>query len=645
MSGKRAQISNRSVFTALIITSLVLFFVKIILASLLDLYSDEVFYWQASSYPALAYSDLPFMTSLLVGIGSSFDPGNPFAVRILFIFLGSSVPFLIYWLAVPITGKRRALESATLCLCLPLLGFLGLLAVPDVPLIFLGVLSIGFFERALRTNQRIFWLLTGIIVALGFCTHYRFVLYPISAIFFLIFFSPARKQWMNPRLWLTITISSLGLIPILWFNITYELDSAMFYFVDRHPWQFQTSGLLHIFKQAGVVSPPLYVMLLITIYLLYIKTKVRELPAALLLSFSLTNLLVYFVLAPWTDTTSTSIHWTLSGYVPLLVFLPESLRWIYGIVQKYWSTKAANFVAASIPAIGLFGTLIALIVIGSQAFQIPLQKLVGSGVLSTKMAGWKEFAKNTQNILTTEFTVDSPIIITDNYYTAAQLEFAGISQNVYTLDKDKAVRDGRIRQYKLWQKHEDDLNQNVNEPALYVTENSTLTIPDKHNVLEVMCHHSDKLKQIGELSLFGGDKSFSYYVATQLIDTDHPRAVRAFPCPFPARAWIDSPHPNQQLSGTFTVSGWAYNEDIGIDVVQVIVNNAVTTNAVYGEKRPDVVEAMQVQSDPNHPNLGFRIGIDTTKFKNGLYEFELSLINNLGVSTRYGKRIVSIKNP
>ena len=86
MPGKRVQISNGSVLAALIITSLVLFFLKIILAALLDLYSDEVFYWQASSYPALAYSDLPFMTSLLVGIGSSLDPGNPFAVRILFIF-------------------------------------------------------------------------------------------------------------------------------------------------------------------------------------------------------------------------------------------------------------------------------------------------------------------------------------------------------------------------------------------------------------------------------------------------------------------------------------------------------------------------------------------------------------------------------
>ena len=35
--------------------------------------------------------------------------------------------------------------ASILTLCLPLGGFLGLLAVPDVPLIFFGLLAIGFF--------------------------------------------------------------------------------------------------------------------------------------------------------------------------------------------------------------------------------------------------------------------------------------------------------------------------------------------------------------------------------------------------------------------------------------------------------------------------------------------------------------------
>ena len=37
---------------------------KLVLALQLDLYSDEIYYWLASTRPALAYSDLPFMTQL-----------------------------------------------------------------------------------------------------------------------------------------------------------------------------------------------------------------------------------------------------------------------------------------------------------------------------------------------------------------------------------------------------------------------------------------------------------------------------------------------------------------------------------------------------------------------------------------------------
>ena len=272
---------------------LILTLIKVFFAFKLDLYSDEVFYWQASQSPAIAYSDLPFVTSLLAGIGSSFSPGSPFYVRILFILLGSGIPFLIYWLALPITTKKQALESAFLSLCLPLIGFLGLLAVPDVPLLFFGILSIGFFERAIRKNLMRFWLATGIVVAIGLSTHYRFFLYPISAILFLLLFKPARECWSNPRLWICMILASLGLIPILWFNISYNFDSAVFYFIDRHPWQFNAAGLLHIFIQAALSSPPIYLLFLLTIYLMVGKVRAQSLSTALLLSFSLTNLLIY----------------------------------------------------------------------------------------------------------------------------------------------------------------------------------------------------------------------------------------------------------------------------------------------------------------------------------------------------------------
>jgi len=617
---------------------------KLFLASVLDLYSDEVFYWQASSHPAIAYSDLPFMTALLIGLGSAIEPGNTLAARFLFILLGSSLPLLVYWLARPITDREQAIESAALTLCLPLAGFLGLLAVPDVPLLFFGLLAIGFFERALRTNNLGHWSATGLVVALGLSTHYRFFLYPAAALVFLLLFKPEQKQWRNPRLWFAMGVASLGLIPIVWFNLSHQLSSASFYFVDRHPWVFQPSGLLHSFKQAGLVTPPLYAIFAYTIYLLYRRARTGDRAAALLLSFALLNLLVYLLLAPWTDATSTSIHWPLSGYFPLLVFVPSSIRIVFESACRHWSPRAARSIVLSIPAIGFLGTLVAFVGVGSQAFQSQLQPLLGSGMLSNKMAGWKQFSQYTENLLQQEFKGDLPIVLTDNYYTAAQVEFAGLSTEGFTMDNDKAIRDGRIAQYRLWQREESGLGNATGRPLLFITEDSALTIPDKHSMMFNVCRRVDQMQYLGELALFNGDKTFSFYKANSLIDNSDKPQYRSSPCPFPAQAWIDQPLAGDELNGEAIISGWAYNEDIGVEAVYLLIDGKRMNRINYGSNRADVVEVMQVLGDPNSPKLGFDYSLDTKTLSNGSHNLSIEIENQQGILLGYGRRKIFVAN-
>ncbi len=71
-------------FFVTLATATVIFLIKLALAFRLELYSDEIFYWQASRFPALAYSDLPFMAALFAGIGSELMGNSPVAVRSLF---------------------------------------------------------------------------------------------------------------------------------------------------------------------------------------------------------------------------------------------------------------------------------------------------------------------------------------------------------------------------------------------------------------------------------------------------------------------------------------------------------------------------------------------------------------------------------
>ncbi len=617
---------------------------KLVLIYLLDLYSDEIFYWLESTRPALAYSDLPFMTSFLIGIGTSLGTDHAFSARFLFLLMGSSLPILVYWVARPITNQRQALESALLTLCLPLAAFLGVLAVPDVPLLCFGLLALGSFERALRTNAWKFWLLTGLMVACGLSTHYRFFLYPLSAILFLVCHRPSRSQWFNPRFWSAVVISSVGLIPIIWFNFGNDLSSANFYFVDRHLWEFQPAGLLHVFKQAGLVTPLLYGVLVYVVWRLLGKARAGNREALLMLSFALSHLLVYLVLAPWTDATSTSIHWPLSGYLPLLVFTPWALREIYAYYTVRQSAVFAHRLLVSIPALGFAGTLVALAGIGSQALQQQLQPILGTDILSNKMAGWQEFARHTQQILSTHYEGNPPVIVTDNYYTAAQTEFAGLTDRSYTLDQDKAVRDGRIAQLRLWEVDETGLLQESNRPFLFISEDSTLTIPSKMEIMNRLCSISDAVDYLGELVLFNGAKRFSYYSGRLEAQSETLSAAPFHPCPYPAQAWLDSPDADTVLSATVPIAGWAFNEDIGIESVNLILDDIRVAQLDYGSQRPDVVEAMQVQNDPEAPALGFNGSLDTRRFPNGRHTLKLEIINKQGMMIYYGERTISIAN-
>lgn len=637
------KISENTLVKLLALGISALLCIKLVLASSLDLYSDEIFYWLASTRPAIAYSDLPFMTALLVGAGSLLDSNSTLAVRSLFILMGTCIPLLIYWVALPITNSKEALISALLALCIPMGGFMGLLAVPDVPLIFFGLLSLGAFERALRTDRLTYWIVTGLFVALGLSTHYRFFLYPAAALLFLVFFKGEHKQWRNPRFWLAIGLAAVGLIPVIWFNIENQLASANFYLVDRHPWQFQASGLLHVFKQAGIVTPPMYLLLgFVTWQLLRHRRKDKN--SVLLLCFALSNGIVYLVLAPWTDADSTSLHWPLSAYFPLLVFAPRAMSELQTLLEAKFSSRVARNSMTAIPTIGFIGTIVALMSIGSQAFQLPLQTVIGTGVLSNKMAGWSELSDYSAKLIELNFAGLKPILVSDNYYTAGQIAFAGLSDSPITLDEDKAVRDGRITQIKLWQMDASGLRQRFGSPVLFITEDSTLNVLEKTTVMEKMCEQVSDLEYLDTLSLFNGDKKFSFYKASTVVTTASNEFSRASPCPFPPRAWIDPPLAGARLSGMFHIEGWAYNEDIGIETISLLMDGIDVGVLPYGINRPDVVDAMVVKTDPNSPRLGFSYEFDTTTMPNDSYILEIRIVDKKGVSTNYGARRVKVDN-
>ena len=611
---------------------------KLLLAWSLDLYSDEIFYWQASTRPALAYSDLPFMAALLAGVGTGLFGNSAFGVRTLFLVLGSSIPLLVYWLARPLVPRQQALEAAALALCLPLCAFLGMLAVPDVPLLFFGLLLTGCLERATRLGTLSWWLATGVAAALGISTHYRFAPLLLAALIFMLVFRQMHRYWRQPGLWLAATILALGLYPLLAFNLGNQLSGVDYHLLERHPWEFQAEGLLHIVKQAGLVTPLLYAALVATLLHLLRAARAGDHRRGLFGILALVNLSLYLVLAPWSDNTRTSIHWPLSGYLPLLVFLPETLRELHAKVAARHGERVAGQLLKTSLGMGFAGTLVALLGMGTQSMQDQLRPLVGEGVLSNKMAGWRPFVAYTEQVLQSEHFGPDDLLVTDNYYTGAQLALAlGATRRIFNVDMDKSIRDGRAVQYEIWRTNVTGLRENTGRSALFITEDSTLTVPDKLAVLERVCGDFQHLEFLSQLSLFGGEKVFSYYRADTIGAT--PTGL----CPLPSLGWVDAPQDGARVSGSLTVSGWVINEGLGVDRVEVELDGATIGLAQYGQPRPDVVEALSAVDDPNAPMLGYTLTLERSVLPSGKSRLRIKTTGKTGEVQYFGDRTVFLE--
>ncbi len=606
---------------------------KTVFAVALDLYSDEIFYWQASTFPAIAYSDLPFIAALLAGIGSAFFGNEAWAVRSLFLVMGTAIPLLVYWVACPHVPKRQAIEAAGLTLCLPLGGFLGVLAVPDVPLLFFGLLFLGSLDRATRDKGTRYWIAAGIAAALGVSTHYRFVLSLLAAFACLVGFPQWHRFWRTPGLWCAAALLLLGLYPALSFNLTHDLSGVDYHLLERHPWEFQAEGLLHSLKQAMLVTPLLYIALWACLFSLLAAARRGDMTRGLFGGFALCHLAVYLLLAPWTDNTRTSIHWPLSGYLPLLVFLPETLRSLGQWLLTARVRIRPQRLLTTLIGMGYIGSLVAVIGVGAQAFQDVLGPHLSYRIFSNKMAGWRDFNQTLGSVLSQEHAGPTDIVVTDNYYTAAQVAFGHPDlAPIYTLDADKSIRDGRAVQYALWQLDASALQQLPSPSGFYVTEDSTLTVPDKIAALIRACNVFDTLRLVHQITLLGGEKRFSVYRGD--ASTDDSRGV----CPLPSLGWIDGPDDNALVGDSLQISGWVINEGMGVSHLEILLDGASLGRARYGLPRPDVVTAMNVQTDPNAPALGFDFSYPTTGLAKGRHSLSVRVTGISGEVQEFGQR-------
>jgi 4-amino-4-deoxy-L-arabinose transferase-like glycosyltransferase len=485
---------------AFVTVFLCLFAVKLVLAATLQPLGDEAFYWQESRHLAWGYSDLPPLTAWLIRGGESMAGHGVFGMRWLFLLLGSCLPWVLVFFGRVAFDERAGWQAGLLCMCLPLAGSLGVVALPDVPLTVAGAVVMLALLRAMDSNHLRDWLLLGVALAVCWISHYRAAMFTLAGVPLLLLTPRGREQWKRGGFWLAMLIAALGLIPLVVSNWQQHGAGVAFQLVERNPWHFHADTLVQPLEQAITCTPLLYISLLWTAWCCWRRRREGG-PWDVIACLSLTFIVVYFVAGLFADDQRFRVHWPLPGYLPLVAALPVLLR---DSIKRNWRT----FTVAG-AGLALFAQVMGLCYLGVAAHPLASRWLGAARAFPTSFIGWKESA----DIAKTELAKQPAVLVADNFMMAAELDFQFDSQRpVYTLDSPLNVKYGRAPQLALWGTDEAALRrEHPQSPVLLVVDEHALRERERASWLGSLCSRIDNLQPVQRLSLFDDRKSVTFY--------------------------------------------------------------------------------------------------------------------------------------
>jgi 4-amino-4-deoxy-L-arabinose transferase-like glycosyltransferase len=510
----------RAAFVTLFV---LLFVVKLVLAALMPPFGDEAFYWQESRHLAWGYSDLPPLTAWLIRLGESLAGHGTLGMRWPFLLLGSLLPWVLVAFGRRGFDARVGWQAGLLCLCLPLSGSLGVMAMPDVPLTVGGAVAMLALLNAMDDNRWRDWLLLGVALAVCWMSHYRAAMFIVAGLLLMLLTPRGRLQWRRGGFWVAMLVAAAGLIPLLIANWQMHGAGLSFQLIERNPWRFHADTLVQPLEQAVTCTPLLYVALLWAAW--HSWRRRGSGPWDVMALLSLTFIVVYFVAGLFADDQRFRVHWPLPGYLPLLVALPALLR--EPQVGRAW--RVVTVAGAALAFLAIFA---GLIYFGMASWPVGARWLGAARAVPTSVIGWRESA----DVARTQLARQPAVLVADNFMLAAELDFQfDGKREIYTLDSPLNVRYGRAPQVALWGTDEIALRRmHAGAPILLVVDDYALRERDRGAWLGALCSRVADLQSVQRISLFDDRKRVAFYRGT-IMAVANPGSDRPGDC----IAWRD----------------------------------------------------------------------------------------------------------
>ena len=223
--------ANRQLTLAVVVIA-AMTVLRIAYACLLDLRTDEAYYWTWSKENVLSFLDHPPMIAWFIRLGTTIFGDTNFGVRFAGILAMLATQLLLADIARRVTRDIRAIVLAVL---MPEAAiYYGLLMAkvsPDTALIPFAVAMIWALVRLAESNNPRWWLLAGVFGGLSLLSKFTVVLLVPGIVAFMLV-PDWRVRWLkSPYPWLAALIAVVLFLPVLIWNAQHDWASFRFQLV------------------------------------------------------------------------------------------------------------------------------------------------------------------------------------------------------------------------------------------------------------------------------------------------------------------------------------------------------------------------------------------------------------------------------
>lgn len=284
------------------------------IAASFELSHDEAYYWIYSQKLDWGYFDHPPMVGLIIKL-FSFLPHSEFAVRVGFVLL----QMLSGLLLLRLVPKTRQVFAACLFFAFPLASFSGLLALPDLPLLFMTTLYCVFLKDYLEKSDA--RSVVGLSVCIPMLLYSKY--HGILVVVFTLLAVPSLLK--RKDFYLITLVSALLFLPHVLWQSDHNFATLKYHFLERPKANFSFLRLIEysltqIFLAGLFVGP--------VVWWITIKIKTQN-SFERAMKFISIGTVLFFLMS--TVSKKFEANWTIFLATPLIVLAVKSSLW-----EKKW---------------------------------------------------------------------------------------------------------------------------------------------------------------------------------------------------------------------------------------------------------------------------------------------------------------------